>query len=351
MTCPGVPDGLGASRARGPILVTGAGGFGGRHLIAALVAAGGRALGASQIVAGLHDDGERPRTPAAGWDPCAPGSVRLADLDVRDPAQVEALIRSIRPAEVYHLAARASNADQDRSAVFSANVDGTVNLLSALARQKPLPRVLLVSSGYVYGSCASGQPASEEDPLPADGGAPYTASKRAMEQAAQAFREFVVIARPFRHTGPGQSAQFAVPGWARQLAEIELGLRTEVQHGNLESEGDLLDVRDVVQAYVAIMRSAPAGQTYNVSTGSPVTMGHVLAELARLCRAPVKLEVDQSKLRSRDITCASGDPSKLVALTGWRETYNLGRTLADTLDYWRAALSATQSAADAPGHS
>ena len=221
------------------------------------------------------------------------------------------------------------------------NVVGTRNLLEAASTLSPFPRVLVISTGYVYGDTDPERPAREEDPIgPLWRYGPYTDSKIEMESVVRSYRGFVLTARAFAHTGPGQAPNFAIPSFARQLAKIERGLEKPViRVGNLEARRDLLDVRDVVRAYDLILAQGEAGEFYNVSSGASYVMREILDRLRRLCRVETTVEIDPDRLRPADLRCSIGDPLRLWALTNWRPTYSLDTTLQDTLDYWRGESS------------
>jgi GDP-4-dehydro-6-deoxy-D-mannose reductase len=245
----------------------------------------------------------------------------------------------LQPTHIVHLAARASGADTDRDTVFAVNVEGTRHLLNAARSLPTLPRVLLVSTGYVYGSTNPDHPALESDPLASPGkfGA-YTDSKIAMEAVAAEYTDVAFVARAFSHTGPGQTPTFAIPAFARQLARIERGTQDpEIMVGNLEAQRDVLDVRDVATAYLRLLTSAVPGETYNIANGSPVSMREILDRLRGFCQVPTEVYVDPTRLRPADIACSSGDALKLRTVTGWEPHYTLDTTLHDTLDYWRKA--------------
>jgi len=327
------------------ILVTGANGFVGRHLIAHLLAeeADSRILAA---VHGAHAQELSQPAPdfpeAAGWPGGdAGGRIRADGLDVCDAGQVDALLQEFCPQQIYHLAARASGADADREALFAVNVGGTRHVLEAAARLSELPRVLLVSTGYVYGNTDPEHPAREEDPLaPTVRYGLYTDSKIEMEAVARDFPGLALIVRAFAHTGPGQIESYAVPAFARQLARIERGLEPPVLRvGNLEARRDLLDVRDVVCAYALLMRHGVSGRVYNVASGRPIRMREVLDRLRGFCPVTTEVTVDPARLRPADIACSTGDASRLRAETGWQPSRTLDQTLRATLDYWRAQKS------------
>ena len=353
------------------ILITGAGGFVGRHLVVHLLdrarspenqlgapearanepganehAEGGAGADVRIIATVDAAHGETPfrsRGAAMSWMPDAlRDRVTVYPLDIRDAAATASLMALVRPHQIYHLAARSSGGDQDRAGVFAVNVAGTENLLMAAAMVSPLPRMLLVSTGYVYGDTDPLRPAREDDPLAPMGryGA-YTDSKIEMERTAQAYSSFTLVARAFGHTGPWQAPVFALPSFARQLARIEAELEPpELLVGNLDVYRDLLDVRDVVRAYCLLMAQGAPGTTVNVAAGKPLSMRVILDRLCALASVPVTVTTDPQRYRKADIACSAGDPSMLQALTGWRPHYPLEATLAVTLDYWRARVSA-----------
>jgi len=324
------------------ILITGAGGFVGRHLIAHLLEAHA-ADPSLQIVATVASEIEARAaanspsvTDAAGWTGCSVvGKIDVVALDICDRQAVLEQVKTRRPQQIYHLAARASGADADREAVFAVNVEGTRHLLEAAATLSDPPRVLLISTGYVYGDTDPERPACESDSVaPAGRYGPYTDSKLAMEELAGAYRSFVLITRAFSHTGPGQSPAFAIPAFARQLARIARGLEPpEIMVGNLEARRDLLDVRDVVRAYRLLMAHGALGETYNVATGQPYVLREVLNRLRAFLPFPTEVLLDPARLRPADIACSTGDPSRLFTAAGWKPHYSLEDTLRATLTW------------------
>lgn len=320
------------------VFITGANGFVGRHLIAKLLAAYGDAV---SIVAAVRPEDVGSLvidSQEAGWSGRPEPSVSVVPFDVVDADQVSRAITVARPDWIVHLAARSSGADTDREAVNAVNVEGTRNVLEGAASTSPFPRTLVVSTGYVYGNTDPSRPAREEDPVgPIWRLGPYTDSKIEMESVARNYRAFTIVARPFSHTGPGQPPNFAVPAFARQLARIEAGIDPPVLSvGNLSALRDLLDVRDVVRAYVDLLSVGQNGEFYNIASGAPIAIGDVLDRLRGLCRVPTEIEVDPSRLRPADITCSTGDPVRLRQATTWTAQIPLDQTLADTLDYWRS---------------
>jgi GDP-4-dehydro-6-deoxy-D-mannose reductase len=281
-----------------PVLVTGADGFVGTHLLELL------------------------------GDEAVP-----TEADVTDQEAVAAAIRTAKPGSVVHLAALSGIAEswRDPSRVWEVNVVGTVNVLEAVRRERPGARVLAVSTGEVYGQ-AKQVPTPEEAPVAPV--SPYAASKAGAELAcaqARAAGVDVVVARAFQHEGPGRDERFAVGSWVRQLAELELAGGGALRVGNLEIERDITDVRDVCRAYRLLLEPTVEAGVYNVASGKAVPLARVVELLVEMARCPVTVEPDPDRLRPADIPVLVGDASRLERATGWRPQIPLEQTLADTL--------------------
>jgi len=222
------------------------------------------------------------------------------------------------------------------------NIRGTLNLLEAVRALKLETRILVVSSAEIYGAAAADAlPLTESAPFVPS--SPYSVSKIAQDmlawQYARAHSLHVVRARPFNHIGTGQSADFAVPNWASQIAAAELGLREPiVAVGNLAAARDFTDVRDVVRAYALALERGAAGAVYNVCSGVPQTMQHVLETLISLSRTPIAVRVDPERVRPIEIPVLYGSYARLQADTDWRPQISLAQSLTDVLNEWRARL-------------
>jgi GDP-4-dehydro-6-deoxy-D-mannose reductase len=146
----------------------------------------------------------------------------------------------------------------------------------------------------------------------------------------------VLRARSFNHLGPGQSPEFAASAFARQIAEIEAGLRPPVVGvGNLDAQRDFTDVRDVVRAYWLLVTQGEPGECYNVGSGRPRPIRWLLDTLIELSPAQVQVELDPQRLRPSDVPCSYCDYLKLAAATGWQPQIDLRMTLLDLLNSWR----------------
>lgn len=277
--------------------------------------------------------------------------VRWVCLDITDRGAVETLIETIRPTVIVHLAAlatyRSSTLDPDLA--WKVNVFGTRYLAEACLKIVPECRFLHVGSGEVYGhSCNRYFPVSEEAPL--EPGNVYAVTKAAADLAIGEMTRRgldAIRVRPFNHTGPGQGDALFVPTVAAQIARAEAGLGEPViRIGNLETARDLLDVRDVVRAYLMILQQWPArppGAVFNIGSGTALPMRQLLDELMALARVPLRVEQDPSRMRPSEVPCVAGDATRLREALGWTPQCVLSETLTSVLEFWRAKMRDTGS--------
>jgi GDP-4-dehydro-6-deoxy-D-mannose reductase len=311
------------------ILITGATGFVGTHLLKALDRRDHRLFGTSF-----------PHEPEAPDLAC---ENRICRLDIRRGEDLAALTAEVRPNWIFHLAAVSNvrHSWERRGETLETNILGTLHLLEAVRRHAPKARILFVSSSNVYRETTAGRLLTESDALhPLS---PYAYSKICGERLCGFYGEVegvdAVVSRAFPHTGPGQSPDFVCSDWARQIVAIERGLRPpEIQVGNVDVERDFCDVRDVVRAYVRIMERGQSGETYNVSSGTAVSLRRILDLLMSMSPGPAEVTVDPAKIRQTEISSLCGDSRKLREATGWAPVFSLERTLADLLEFWRQSL-------------
>ncbi len=305
------------------ILVTGASGFVGRHLATTLAR----------------------RYPLAVLIQCGdtPGHI---PLDLTDGTATERLVAEVLPDACIHLAAIAAigvaRAEPDRA--WRVNLGGTLALARAIMAHAPHCRLTFASSADCYGaSFRAGITLDESHPL-----APlntYAATKAAADlalgaMAAEGLR--AVRLRAFNHTGPGQSPDFVVPAFARQVARMAVGLQPpQMQVGDLTPLRDFLDVRDVCAAYAASIDPSidlPPGLILNIASGRPIRIGDMLHDL--MARAGVEADIvaDPARLRPTDIPLAAGDATAARRILGWSPVIDWSTTLDDVLADWRQRL-------------
>lgn len=264
----------------------------------------------------------------------------LVKVDLTQKEAVESLVAQKNPDMVFHLAALAAVGKSfvDPIGTFHNNVDSEIFLLEALRQQNPQAKVLIISSGDIYGYIKPEDvPVDEETPLRP--GNPYAVSKIAQDfiglQYALGYKMPVVRARPFNHIGPRQASGFVVSDFAQQIVKIEKGEQEPIlKVGNLEAKRDFTDVRDIVRAYVLLLEKGEIGEVYNIGSGIAHSVQEILDKLTSLSSAKISIETDPTKLRPSDIPEILVDNTKIKNL-GWTPEIPLEKTIEDTLNYWR----------------
>ena len=293
------------------VLITGATGFAGVHLVAACESAG------DDVVA-------------------APPS---SALDLRDPAAARRLLAGARPDVIYHLAARAhvGQSWDDPIGTLCDNVAMSAALLEAVRTEAPEAVVLSVGSGEEYGPPET-VPTTEAHPLRPQN--PYAVSKASSGLLARFHADAhglrVIHARAFNHAGPGQEPIYAIANFARQFAEgLEAGDDPiTIVTGSPDTRRDFTDVRDVVRAYRMLAEYGEPG-VFNVCSGVSRSARELLAALGEVAGVAVDHQVDPAKVRAHEVFEVRGSHDALHAATGWTPAIPLQTTLADTLAFWR----------------
>lgn len=293
-------------------LVIGADGFAGRWLVRHLVESGDQvwAAGGPRFVPPLED------------------AVESVSLDVRDADAVTSYVRKSAPQAIYFLAGVSTYAlRDDPELAIGISVNGAMNVLLGCVGLPAPPRLLYVSTAYVYGS--GSEPLTESSPeRPTD---VYPAAKLAGERAlgslAPVIGVDVVVARPFNHIGPGQRESFLVPTIARQIAagggRVSLRSTTTVR--------DFTDVRDVVRAYRLLVDRGKAGSVYNIASGSGMSTTELVDAMAAV--AGVRVRLDATDPTSGVGDRMVGDAGRLRDL-GWSPRHALDHTLREVLAEW-----------------
>jgi GDP-4-dehydro-6-deoxy-D-mannose reductase len=313
--------------------VTGLDGFVGQWLALELLDAGTEVGGGSRVAVPSYNILSEAQAREVSWYP----------FELSDQASMRRAIERWKPDAVYHLAAQSFVGDALAHPVetFETNVLGTARLLEAVRGASPDATVLYVGSADAYGAVLpSDLPLHESTPLRPTN--PYAASKAGAEaialQYARAGMARVLATRSFNHAGPGQRTAFAVPAFAKQIADIAAGRQPQILRvGNLDARRDFSDVRDVVRAYRLIVERGAPGTAYNVCSGTSVVVRAIVDELIRIAGVPVEIELDPSRLRPADTPEIVGDNALLRRQTGWSPAIALTQTLRDAYA-WQAQV-------------
>jgi len=270
-----------------------------------------------------------------------PAQVLTHQADLLDRDRVDALVREIQPQWVFHLAALSSPAASwdDPAGTIATNAGLEANLLAALVRQKPMPRVVVVGSADEYGRPV-GRARRLDEATPLRPLTPYGVSKVTQDLLALQYHLSHGLAairmRPFNHAGPRQAPHFAIAGFAQQIARIELGKQPPIlKVGNLEARRDFTDVRDIVRAYLLAAEKGKPGEVYNIGSGTAPRLRELVALLLTMTRAAITLEVDPTRMHPVEAEVYVADSRRFQRLTGWRPRIGLEKMLRDTLDDWR----------------
>jgi GDP-4-dehydro-6-deoxy-D-mannose reductase len=257
-------------------------------------------------------------------------------VDLRDSPAVARAIAAMEPDWVFHLAGLVAGPAAD---LYETNALGTLHLLEALRQHAPGTRLLLVGSAAEYGPDVH-MPVAEDDRCSPRG--PYALSKYAATLAgldyARRFDMQVMVARPFNVVGAGMPTSLVLGAvLARVVDALEQQRPLVVRVGNIDTVRDFIAVEDVIDAYVAIMQHAAAGEIFNVCSGEPQRVGDMVAAMLAHAPRPVALETDTSLIRADDVAAFYGNPGKASAVLAFRPRVPIGESLR------RAWLHATRT--------
>ncbi len=267
--------------------------------------------------------------------------IHLHYAELRDLHSLVALLRKVQPERIFHLAAQSfvTTSFDAPADTLHTNVIGTTNLLDAIRITGIDTKIHVCSSSEVYGQVLEDEiPIKESNPFrPAS---PYAVSKVGEDMVAfQYFLSYGIKTyrtRMFTHTGPRRGDVFAESAYAKQIVEVEDGLRDNpIRVGNLDSIRTFADVRDAVRAYWLLLENCVAGEVYNIGGNRTMTCGDMLELLKKMARCPIKHVVDQKLLRPSDVTLQVPDTTKFHEATGWVPEISFEDTLRHLLDYQR----------------
>jgi len=284
-------------------LITGLRGFTGYYMAQELTAAGYRVYGTVMPGEELGPD--------------------IHAVDLCDREAVARMIDEVQPDVVAHLAGIAFVAHSDAELIYRVNVVGTRNLLEALAAGKHRPTsVLLASSANIYGNASVPVIDENVSPSPAND---YAVSKLAMEYMARLWMDKlpITIARPFNYTGVGQTDNFLLPKIVSHFRRNE----KRIELGNLAIARDFSDVRMVARAYRRLLAVAPAGEAFNVCSGSSHSLANLIDMMSEIAGYHIDVHVNPAFVRANDVLTLSGSNSKLTAVIGQLDPTPLSETL------------------------
>lgn len=310
-------------------MITGVTGFVGSHLAEHLLARGDEVYGTVRWRSRLDNISH------------IKDKIKLIETDIRDSYSIEKAIKAAEPDVVFHLAAQSFvhtsfHAPQE---TLTTNIVGTVNLLEAVRSCGSDPVVQIAGSSEEYGLAYPHEmPIKETNPLrPLS---PYGVSKVAEDMIAFQYHKSYgvksVITRAFNHEGPRRGDVFSTSNFAKQVAEIEKGVKEPVIFvGNLNASRDFTDVRDVVKAYALAAEKCDYGEAYNICSGRAWKISEMLNLLLSMSKKKIEVRQDPARMRPSDVEILLGDYSKFHKKTGWKPQIPFEQTMKDLLDYWR----------------
>jgi len=299
------------------ILVTGVNGFVGNHLSKELKSAGYSVMG----IGGEIGSSQTPE-----------GVDEYLVVDLTNREKVENINLSNIDG-VIHLAGLAAVGPSfgDPMKYIDTNIGIEVNIFEACIKQNIKPKFIIISSGTIY-SPKNVMPLNEQSSILPN--SPYAVSKMGQEEMALYYESIgfeVVIARPFNHIGPGQGLGFIVPDLAKQIIDYSSGNTDKVMVGNLDSQRDYTDVRDISRAYRLLFEKGKSGEVYNICSGLAISGNKILNDLMKIKGISAEIELDKSRLRPSDNPLIVGGYSKIKKDTGWQPKISLEQTFKDIL--------------------
>ncbi len=268
--------------------------------------------------------------------------INLINFDLGDPHSIYRAVKEVKPDKIFHLAAQSYVPMSFKAPIdtMRANVFGTINLLEAVLENGLDPVIHVCTSSEVYGQVTQEDlPIDESTPFRPQ--SPYGVSKVAEDMLAyqyyQTYGLKIVRTRSFTHTGPRSKQVFVAPAFAKQIAEIELGVKKDntVYVGNLDSVRTFLDIRDMVEAYWMLTEKGTYGEAYNIAGDYTCTVGEMLNVLLTMTEVKPEIVVDPELLRKSDVTLQVPDTRKFKAATNWTPRIEFKETLSDILNFWR----------------
>lgn len=304
------------------VIITGGGGFVGRHLIAELQQ---KSSFSRILVFDTHVEH-------------LPLGVEGYEVDITNPKTYQHILRDNNPAWIIHLAAVSSVgfAIDHPDITKTVNVFATEQLLEVSKKLGNETKFLIISSADIYGrvdlEIVPELPLSGAHPTN-----PYAQSKLDMEMMIEEkYNDRCIRVRPFPHIGPGQNKGFVTADFASQIAAIEKGDQDPVVSvGNLDAKRDFTDVRDVVRAYNLLLEKGRMGEVYHVASSQAHSISDVLATMLSMSSVAIEVSQDASRMRPSDTPILIGSAEKIFLETAWKPEISFETSLKDVLNDWR----------------
>jgi GDP-4-dehydro-6-deoxy-D-mannose reductase len=312
------------------ILITGVGGFAGSHLADYVIA------NSLAEVYGIVRDAEKNENIRSHEK-----SIRLYECDIVDFQSIFGVLKEVKPDIIFHLAGQAfvPSSFEHTAETFKVNVIAPINIFEAVKAVDIAPRIVVVTSGEVYGETAGFTAVHTERSIPRPVN-PYAASKTSIDYIAQTYKTYeglnIVIARPFNHTGPRQKPSFVCSSLARQISLAQKNnVPPVIKIGNIKPRRDFTDARDVVRAYWLLGKvSNEKDFIFNVCSGKIFSIEEIIRMYEGITGLKFELHIEEKRLRDYDIQLLAGSNELLRHTTGWRPEITMEQTLRDLLATW-----------------
>lgn len=313
------------------VLITGIGGFAGSHLADYIIA------NTDATVSGILRDLEKSDNIRQHN-----GKIFLSHCDIGEFQPVFKVVKEIKPDIIFHVAGQAfvPSSFEFAAETFKTNVIGTINIFEAVKALEINPRIVVVTSGEIYGE-TFGLPAlhSEQSiPQPVN---PYAASKTSVDYIAQTYKKYeglnIVIARPFNHTGPRQKPSFVCSSLAKQIVALQKNSSNKIlKVGNVKARRDFTDVRDIVRGYWMLSQiDNKTNYIFNLCSGNIFSIEEIITLYEEITGMKFELYVEPKRLRGYDIQLLAGNHSAITHSVGWKPSIPFKQTLIDLLNYWK----------------
>ncbi|MGY2133415.1 GDP-mannose 4,6-dehydratase [Hymenobacter sp. HD11105] len=314
------------------VLITGASGFVGKYLIEALST--------------LKDSLELvciSRNPYFQFPSSKNLKIKVINADLNNYSALDNLFIHFKPDSVFHLASDSSVSHSWESPIesFLNNTNIFLNLVESLRKHSMSCRILSIGSSEEYGLVnPTNIPLNEDSPL--NPISPYAVARVSQELLSKVYYEgygmSIIMTRSFNHIGPGQRDAFVISSFAKQIVEFKMGKHVNMQVGNINIIRDFLDVRDVVKAYIGLMKFGQAGNIYNICSGRGYTLKEIIKKMQDIAEVSFSYEINSDLLRPSDNPIIVGDNNKIRNAINWEPSFTIEQSLTDIIKYWESKI-------------